>query len=133
MSIKSAHVIRDVVCAVKLDKLLADLDAGNATPEAVKSVLSEVRRTFDIPTTTCMTEDEQAEVLIAALQGSDDPLAAARNQMTQDFFANANIPVGVRKQVAAFLVKRFGDRGNPLWASYLNGTFRYFNVESLDA
>lgn len=132
MSIKSAHVVKHVVCAVKVDRLLADLEVGAANPDEVKAVLREVRRSFDVPATSYLNDDEQAELIIAAIQSSDNPLIVARQQMSQDFFANVSLSAAVRKRVASFLVKTFGDRGNPMWQSYLNGTFRYVDVQSLD-
>lgn len=119
--------VASILTAATLDRLLADLDEGVQIPRAqLRRAIATVRGGIDIPT-SYLSDTERAEQVINAVQGAADPLQYARSALTQDFFANVFLPHEMRRQVAASLWSQFGDRGNPIWKNYLDGTFAYIN------
>lgn len=128
--------IKSVLTAATYDRILADLDAGiTVSPAQLRKVISEARGGIDIPT-SYLSDSERAEVITNAVQGAADQLQYARSALTQDFFANSFLPHEMRRQVAAYLWGQFGERGNPIWKNYLDGTFQYINpvdTEDTDA
>ena len=134
MAIKSARTLAsDMQQAAEIDCLLAELAAGEEVPkERVRKVLAQVRGGLDIPS-HYLSDEERADLIINAIQGSDSPLEYARMSCTQDFFGNALLPHGMRQKVAQYLVGTFGARGNPMWQTYLSGTFRFIDPQSLES
>lgn len=128
--IKKAIVtmVDNMVTAARIDSLIAELDSGKPLDaKNIRKFLKTIRGNLDLPDNH-LSDQERADIIIEAVQNNEQPLAYSKNSFTQDFLANHYIPHTVRLLTATFLWQTFGAWGNPIWKNYIEGTFRYIEI-----